>query len=249
MTDNCEQQELQLFIPPEFGELITKKNITNLEIIFNSRLARSWRVKINRFSGRRILTIPSYFKDADEPVKSAMIEWALLFPTRKNFRNKAYKSKKREIENILWQYIESCQRGYKKTLKKSLNFNSSGLVYDLKEVFNTINNAYFGGTLVSFIRWNKSMRRSYQTSFTDKNGSVSNLVSIAQIYNRRDVPRFAIESIVYHEMLHIAIPPIRNDLRNIIHGREFKTAEKSFPYYHEWKKWEKEQFINNKKNN
>jgi hypothetical protein len=110
----------------------------------------------------------------------------------------------------------------------------------LREVFSSLNATYFNGTLTSFIRWGKSRGRSYQTTFTDEQGKRQNLISIAQLYNRPDVPRFAMESIVYHEMLHIAIPPFKRNFKNIIHGRDFKRAEQSFPYFTQWRQWEKD---------
>jgi predicted SprT family Zn-dependent metalloprotease len=54
------------------------------------------------------------------------------------------------------------------------------------------------------------------------------------------VPRHAIEGIVFHEMLHIAIPPYKRSGKNVIHGPEFRKAERGFPHFNAWRKWEKE---------
>jgi hypothetical protein len=53
------------------------------------------------------------------------------------------------------------------------------------------------------------------------------------------VPRFAIEGILFHEMLHIAYPPVIRDGRNVIHGPKFKQNERSFPQHKDWVEWEK----------
>ena len=67
------------------------------------------------------------------------------------------------------------------------------------------------------------------------------MITIAGIYNDPTVPRFAIESIMFHEMLHIAIPPFQKNGRNVIHGSAFRQAEKTFPHYHTWRQWCAEQ--------
>jgi hypothetical protein len=243
MTLQCEQQELALFDPPTFGALLSKKGINNLTVIFNSRLKRGWRVKIHSFSQKRTLTIPSHFENAPEPVKNALIDWALISTIKKRKKESTSLHIKKSLERLIWEYAGASGNLPEKVFRiHPGRFQTSGLVYDLQEEFIALNNAYFEGKLTSYIRWNKSFRRSYQTTFRNPDGVRCNLISIAQAYNRPDVPRFAIESIVYHEMLHIAVPPYKSNSRNIIHGREFRLAEHSFPHYKKWREWEKKQF-------
>ena len=45
------------------------------------------------------------------------------------------------------------------------------------------------------------------------------------------VPRYLVEYVVYHEMLHIKFPVERRGQRRIVHSREFRDAEKKFPQY------------------
>jgi hypothetical protein len=73
----------------------------------------------------------------------------------------------------------------------------------------------------------------------DPAGNRVNLITIAGVYDLPTVPRFAIEAILHHEMLHIAIPPVRGTGRSVIHGSAFKTAEKKFEHYLKWRAWEK----------
>jgi SprT-like family. len=241
MQTHAEQLELPLFPSPSFNELLRQQGTANLNILFNKRLKRGWSAKISPFFGKRTLTIPSYFEDAPEKVKSALIEWALLPATRRRKKTSAAAQRKKQLEHFIWEYVEaSGNKSEKKFSINPENFRSEGRRYDLREVFSTLNTAYFNGRLVSYIRWNKSNWRSYQTFFIDRQGRRNSLISIAQTYNRPDVPRYAIEGIVYHEMLHIVIPPYKRGFQNVIHGAEFKRAERQFPFFREWRKWEKE---------
>ncbi len=242
MADCCEQLELPLFTPLSFEEILSQKNIRNLTFAVNSRLKNGWRVIIQASTGSRTLVVPAYFENAPMPVKNALIEWALLPPLRKSGKSSIAFKRKKELERLAWNYgrLHGKPAARVRILSRC-SFQAVGRRYDLKEVFNALNTDYFNGRLSSFVRWNKSRRRSYQTVFTDEHGRRHNLISIAQTYNRPDVPRFAIEGIVFHEMSHIEIPPYTKNSRAIVHGPEFKRMERSFPYYSQWRQWEREQ--------
>ncbi|MGB7567881.1 MAG: hypothetical protein WBM07_08470 [Chitinivibrionales bacterium] len=241
MQTNSEQLELALFPSPSFNELLYRQGTANLNIVFNKRLKRGWSVKINPMFGKRTLTAPAYFEDAPENIKSALIEWALMPATRRRKKQTANARRKKQLEHLVWEYVEAS--GNKAEKKFSINphtLQTAGRVYNLREVFGTLNTTYFSDKLVSHIRWNRSYWRSYQTFYVDKQGRRNSLISIARTYNRPDVPRFAIEGIVFHEMLHIAVPPYKRGHQNVIHGAEFKRAERQFPFFNEWRRWEKD---------
>ena len=72
-----------------------------------------------------------------------------------------------------------------------------------------------------------------------KSGEPCSVITIAGIYDHPEVPLFAIEGILYHEMLHEAIPPYSRNGRRVIHGPEFNNAERAFPGFVRWREWEK----------
>ena len=65
------------------------------------------------------------------------------------------------------------------------------------------------------------------------------IITIAGIYNLPEIPEFAVRSVIFHEMLHIAVPPIIKNGRRVVHGTAFKTAEKRNPDLVKWIFWEK----------
>jgi hypothetical protein len=236
-----EQLELPLFSPMSFDALIQKTGAKGLTVVLNNRLKRGWSVKINSFSAKRTLTIPRYFEDAPETIKTALIEWAHLPVSRRRKKTSPVFQRKKQLERAVWEYVEqSGNKADKVRLANPNTFSTQGRVYDLREVFDALNATYFSGKLSSYIRWNKSNWRSYQTFFVDKSKTRLSLISVAQTYNKIGVPRFAIEGIVYHEMLHIAIPPYKRGGKNVIHGPEFRKTERGFPHFNAWRRWEKE---------
>jgi hypothetical protein len=241
MTDCCEQMELPLLSPLSFDEILASKGIRDIVVAPRPRLKNSWRMKIHSFSCRRTLYVPSYLENAPENIKEAVIAWAMLFPKKHHRKRPDFSKQKKILERMVLDYMTASGHAHKRIRKVSPNtFQSKGRFFDLQEVFDSLNESYFNGKLASFIRWNNNRGRSYQTTFTDTHGGRQNLISIAQLYNRLDTPRYAVEAIVFHEMLHIAVPPYKRNFRNVIHGKEFKLAERSFPYFKQWQQWERE---------
>jgi len=54
------------------------------------------------------------------------------------------------------------------------------------------------------------------------------------------VPRYFVEFIVYHELLHHAIPPTRINGRYCVHSVAFRRCERAFPRYTEAIAWRKQ---------
>ncbi|HEX2957446.1 MAG TPA: hypothetical protein VHO70_11470 [Chitinispirillaceae bacterium] len=238
-----EQQMLGLFPERSFDQLLALKNITgHLCIKVSSRMGRGWNVTCNRITGKRTLTIPKSLSTAPETVKMALISWALLPLGNKGKKSSDVQKNRKQIENYIYQHL--CEHGLIKPPvsrinRETLNEKTAGTKFDLQLIFEKINVHYFENKLRAYLRWGiPGSTTSYQTVRRSKDGSCWNLITIADIYNHPAVPQFAIESVMFHEMLHIAIPPYRKNGKNVIHGKEFKAAEKLFPFFEQWQEWE-----------
>jgi hypothetical protein len=238
------QLALPLFREPTFDELLQQHpSAGSLSIIILPRLRRSWQVKVCVRSGERRLFVPAALAEAPGPVKTALIEWALLPLRTKGRGKKDIRFKKTELERIIWRHLESS--GGRAVRRSRLDperiaDKTPGRIYDLREIFNSVNKKYFDGTLSSHLRWGPPLSKtSHHTIRTDRTGTTVNLITIAGVYNHPAVPRFAIEAVMYHEMLHIAIPPWKKNGRRVVHGASFKKAERSFGSFREWQAWER----------
>jgi len=56
-----------------------------------------------------------------------------------------------------------------------------------------------------------------------------NAIVVSRIFDQPAVPRYAVEYIVYHEMLHLRHPVELNGSRRCVHTAEFRAEEKLFP--------------------
>jgi type II secretory pathway pseudopilin PulG len=215
-----------------------------LEIVVNRRLKKTWRVEVNFKTGERVLTIPEVLADPPPSVRECLIRWAMQPMTRKARRNSAFVNNKRALEETIRAYMEShgVQRERKSRVDPAIfEHQTKGFTYNLQDIFDTLNRGYFQGTIKSYIRWGHcASKTSYQTTRVDKDGNPFHLITISGVYDSPQVPQYAIYGLVYHEMLHIAIPPRSVNGRRVIHGRDFKAAERKFPFYDQWIEWEKE---------
>lgn len=117
-----------------------------------------------------------------------------------------------------------------------------GRVHDLGEIFAQLNARHFGGTLEALIGWGRrgpgGRRRSIKMGVYLHD---QKLIRIHPALDDARVPRHFVELVVFHEMLHQAIPPVcGRDGRRIVHGREFRVRERAFPGYERARAWERQ---------
>jgi predicted metal-dependent hydrolase len=56
-----------------------------------------------------------------------------------------------------------------------------------------------------------------------------NAIVISRVFDHFAVPHYAVEYIVYHEMLHLKHPVRLRGSRRCVHSAEFQAEEKLFP--------------------
>ena len=62
-----------------------------------------------------------------------------------------------------------------------------------------------------------------------------NTIVVSRIFDGPKVPRYAIEYLMYHEMLHLKHPVRVRAGRRCVHSREFQAEERLFPELEEAK--------------
>ena len=109
----------------------------------------------------------------------------------------------------------------------------NGEAHDLQVLFTHLNKQYFSGSLRGVkIGW--SLRRSQ--NILGHYDRAHRVIIINRKLDSTQVPRFALEFIVYHEMLHLKFPPLHGSRRRIYHSHEFRKAEEKFPRFDEARK-------------
>lgn len=119
---------------------------------------------------------------------------------------------------------------------------AAGRAFDLGEVYADLNRRFFGGGLRVPITWGRGVGRARRGGLTfGSYDPVLALIRIHPVLDRPDVPRYFLESVVYHEMLHHRMGGVPDRAgRTVYHTRAFREAEARFPRYREALAWEKE---------
>jgi hypothetical protein len=101
-----------------------------------------------------------------------------------------------------------------------------GRYYHLEEVFDSLNVRFFGGLLgCPQLTWSEHMARRSLGHYD----AAHNTIVVSRVFDRPSSPRYAIEYLLYHEMLHLKHPVRMRGLRRCVHSREFKAEEALFP--------------------
>ncbi len=107
-----------------------------------------------------------------------------------------------------------------------------GNVYDLNEIFEELNQRFFFGLLARpLMSWSQSHARNMLGHFDPAH----NAIIISRVFDHVRVPRFVVEYIVYHEMLHLKHPVKLRGSRRCVHPKQFQEEEKLFPQLEEAK--------------
>jgi hypothetical protein len=117
-----------------------------------------------------------------------------------------------------------------------------GRVYNLGEVYEDLNQRFFDARLRVPITWGRGVGRARHAGITfGSYDPVLSLIRIHPVLDRTNVPRYFLESVVYHEMLHHQLGGEPDKAgRTIYHSRAFREAEARYPRHDEALTWEKE---------
>ena len=105
--------------------------------------------------------------------------------------------------------------------------------FNLEEIFDELNAQYFGGQLGRpRLSWSRTTARASLGHYDPAHHAIV----VSRIFDRPGVPRFLVEYLLYHEMLHIKHPVEHRRTRRCFHSAQFRAEEKQFPQYREAKR-------------
>ena len=115
--------------------------------------------------------------------------------------------------------------------------HTRGQVYDLRALAEDVNNTYFGGALRYRVGWGRRggtgvRRRSIRYGSCNVE---TRLIRIHPFLDHKNIPEDFVRYILYHEMLHLVVPPVMRNGRRIDHPEAFRRLERQFPQYRQHK--------------
>lgn len=191
---------------------------------------RSTMVSFRKSPEGVVVRVHHMFVDAPSEVHSAIAEYA-------GRRSQAAGA-------ILDEYIRAQKERIRNEPSASLPLNARGRHFDLKEMFDRLNQRHFEGKIQATIGWGrmaqKRRRRSIRMGVYEHRRKE---IRIHPALDKAFVPAYFVEFIVFHEMLHQVFPTEGHDGfdgRKVHHSAEFRAREKTFPHYEPAMVWEKQ---------
>jgi hypothetical protein len=122
----------------------------------------------------------------------------------------------------------------KKTRGRKIVTSALGDVYDLDGIFDELNLKYFRNSLPKpVLSW--SARKTYR--ILGHHDAAHETVIVSKSLDDKKVPRYVVEYVVFHEMLHIFHPTEHRHGRRFSHTPAFRRNERKFRYFEEAEGW------------
>jgi len=103
---------------------------------------------------------------------------------------------------------------------------AQGRIYNLESVFDDLNVRFFHGLLA---RPQMTWSRDHARNSLGHYDPAHNAIVVSRVFDHPRVPRYAVEYIVYHEMLHLKHPVKLRGSRRCVHSAAFQAEERMFP--------------------
>ena len=116
-----------------------------------------------------------------------------------------------------------------------------GETWNLQEFYDHLNARWFEARIEARIGWGRAAsgrrRRTIRMGVYDH---LARTIRVHPALDRPEVPGFFVAYIVFHEMLHQAVPARQKGGRRQHHGPEFRTRERAYPDYERALAWERD---------
>jgi len=181
--------------------------------------------------GQIHVSLSDLLEGAPEPVLRAIAHILLAKLYRKPL-DAAHTSRYRRFtssESVVRQTeLVRQTRGRKKML------GPVGEHYNLNEVFESLNRRFFFGLLGRpELTWSGTLAKRSLGHYDPAH----NTIVVSRVFDRKNTPRYAIEYLLYHEMLHLKHPVKVKGGRRCVHPRAFQAEERLFPELAEAKEY------------
>lgn len=153
-----------------------------------------------------------------------------------------YVSARREQTPLFWEFVRENRSAIPAGPERNTKLNTRGRHHDLTDLFGQVNSAYFEGSLDCKLTWGRRSKSGHVRHRTLGSYTLeTDTIRINPVLDRRGVPRYYLEFILYHEMLHAQMYREQagmnggvlnlNASRRVMHSPEFKNREKRFKHY------------------
>lgn len=181
--------------------------------------------------GRLLVRLSDLLQGAPEPVLRAIAHILLA---------KIYRKPIEAVHSSRYRrYVSSREIAAKAHLVRQIRgrkriTSARGHTYNLEEIFDDLNTRFFRGLLGRpLMTWSQVRARNSLAHYDPGH----NAIVVSRVFDHPAVPRYAMEYIVYHEMLHLKHPVKLRGSKRCVHSPAFQAEERLFPRFDDAKRF------------
>ncbi|MBA2736490.1 MAG: M48 family metallopeptidase [Pyrinomonadaceae bacterium] len=238
MSDQLEQ--IKSFYKEAFQIYDGKRPIPDIEVRFYPYIGINHTIRVR--DGKIFVRIAEICRAMPPNAQKALAYILVAKLLRKKVSPEA-----REIYSnfIKTQEIRALATENKRARGRKIISSANGDFYNLDEMFASLNGNYFQDKLPKpVLSW--SARKTYR--ILGHHDSTHETVIISKSLDDKKVPKYVVEYVLFHEMLHIFHPTEHRNGRRFNHTPQFRRNERKYAYFEEAENWIERNVKNLKRN-
>jgi predicted metal-dependent hydrolase len=205
----------------EYRELRPRAPIPALDIRFCRFTSLNTTIRLRE--GRLLVRLSDLLEAVPESVHHAIAHILLAKLYKKPIARSHADRYRRHVSS---EAVSRQAEHIRQTRGRKTILSAQGHVYNLDEVFESLNTRFFHGLLGRpTLTWSAHHARRMLGHYD----SAHNTIMVSRVFDRADTPRCAIEYLLYHEMLHLKHPVRVKAGRRYVHSKAFQAEERLFP--------------------
>lgn len=213
----------------QYRELRPRAPIPPFDIRF--RRFTSLNTTIRLRENRLHVHLSDLLEHAPEPVHHAIAHILLAKLYRKEIQPAHSDRYRRYVSS---ETVSKLAAHVRQTRGRKRILSAEGHHWNLDELFDDLNARFFHGLMGRpVLTWSAHHARRLLGHYD----AAHNTIVVSRVFDRPGVPRYAVEYLLYHEMLHLKHPVKVRGGRRCVHSREFQAEERLFPELDAAKAW------------
>jgi predicted metal-dependent hydrolase len=226
---NTRPEIVAKFYELAFRALNGKQKPPEIEVEFYPYIGINHTIRVR--GGKVYVRIAEIFQDAPPEAHNALALILVAKLLRKKIPPAAREIYAEFVQNSA---IREKSLENKRARGRKIVTSARGEVYDLDEMFERLNRIYFSEKLKKpVLSW--SARKTFRR--LGHYDAVHETIIISKSLDDKKVPRYVVEYVVFHEMLHVFHPAKIFGGKCFHHTPEFRRDEKKFAHFYEADDW------------
>ncbi len=225
----CELEQLKQIYAETFQILNPRQENPEIEVRFYPYIGINHTIRVR--DGKIFVRIAEICRDMPCEEQKAL---AAILVSKLLRKKVPLEARKIYTDFIRTQEIQTTAIENKRVRGRKIVTTSKGEIYDLDKIFESMNLVYFQNSIPKpVLTW--STRKTFR--ILGHYDATHQTIVISRSLDRKKVPQYVVEYVVFHEMLHILHPTTHRNGRRYNHTPEFRRDEKKFAFFDEAERW------------